>query len=60
MRFKFDPNQDFQIHAVEAVTDLFDGQGRVTGGMRFQEGTLNLAAVANRLDTLAKCNGFVH
>jgi len=50
VRFRFDANQEFQIQAIEAVTDLFDGQGRVTGGMQFQQGALALAAVGNRLD----------
>ena len=26
MRFKFDPNQDFQLEAVKAITDIFEGQ----------------------------------
>jgi type III restriction enzyme len=26
MQFKFDPNQQFQRHAIDAVVDLFDGQ----------------------------------
>ncbi|NLX12900.1 MAG: DEAD/DEAH box helicase family protein [Phycisphaerales bacterium] len=50
MEFRFDANQEFQIQAVEAVADLFDGQGRVAAQMRFEEGALSLAAVANRLD----------
>lgn len=49
MEFKFDANQDFQIGAIEAVTDIFDGQGCLPALVEFQEGTLNLAAVANRL-----------
>jgi len=50
MKFKFDPNQEFQVKAIEAVTDLFDGQTRVQAAVRFKDGTLSLAAVANRLD----------
>lgn len=26
MKFKFDPNQDFQLEAVNAITDIFEGQ----------------------------------
>src|SRR4030042_3763485 len=51
MEFKFDPNQDFQVHAIEAITDLFDGQTRVQGGMQARGGQVGtLWAVANRLD----------
>ena len=50
MEFRFDPNQDFQLSAIAAVSDLFDGQTRVQAFVRFQTGTLSLAAVANRLD----------
>jgi type III restriction enzyme len=50
MEFKFDPNQEFQVKAIEAVSDLFDGQTRVQAAVRFTDGTLSLAAVANRLD----------
>jgi type III restriction enzyme len=38
MRFKFDANQEFQVRAVEAVTDLFDGQsdgGGTVGVLEF-------------------------
>ena len=48
MKFKFDANQEFQIHAIEAITDLFNGQERFSGRIEFtQDG---LAAVSNRLD----------
>jgi len=50
MEFKFDPNQEFQIKAIEAVCDLFEGQTRAQASIRFKTGTLSLAAVANRLD----------
>lgn len=26
MQFKFDPNQQFQLDAIQSVTNLFDGQ----------------------------------
>lgn len=51
MEFKFDPNQGFQVDAIEAITDLFDGQTRVQGGMQCRGGQAGtLWAVANRLD----------
>lgn len=50
MEFKFDANQDFQIRAIEAVADLFNGQPRLPSVMRFMPGTTHLAAVANDLD----------
>ena len=50
MKFKFDPNQEFQVRAIESTCDLFEGQTRVQAAVRFKTGTLSLAAVANRLD----------
>ena len=50
MQFKFDPNQEFRLKAIEAVCNLFDGQTRAQSAVRFKEGTLFLAAMANRLD----------
>jgi len=51
MRFKFDANQEYQVQAIEAVTDLFQGQARMAGTMRFQLGAQSaLAAIPNRLD----------
>jgi type III restriction enzyme len=48
MQFQFDPNQDFQLEAIAAVADLFDGQRRNERGFFFQFGAI--PAVPNRLD----------
>ena len=51
MKFRFDPNQDYQLEAIRSVADVFDGQPRQTGGLRFIPGTINITAAApNRLD----------
>jgi type III restriction enzyme len=50
MEFRFDANQEFQIEAIEAVAGLFEGQACLSAHVRFQEGSLNLAAIANRFD----------
>lgn len=51
MRFHFDANQDFQVHAVEAVRDLFAGQPRVGFDLRLQLGSSSgVIAAPNRLD----------
>ncbi len=50
MLFKFDANQEFQLDAIAAVCDLFEGQTRCQATVSFKAGTLSLAAVANRLD----------
>lgn len=45
MRFKFDANQEFQIRAVEAVADLFDGQtagGETSGYIEFGDSQTTL------------------
>ena len=31
MKFKFDPNQEFQLNAISSVIDLFEGQGKIDG-----------------------------
>lgn len=51
MQIKFDAKQEFQIQAIEAVADIFDGQPRIQTDMRF---TFGFAAVANRLDLTEK------
>jgi len=49
MQFRFDANQEYQLRAIEAVVDLFEGQPRLETGMTLEvEG--GVAAVANRLD----------
>ena len=49
MQFKFDANQEFQIHAIESVTNLFEGQPRIEVELRFAA-RASFAAIANRLD----------
>ena len=48
MKFKFDPNQAYQVQAVEAAVDLLQGQPRLEATVQFQFGTLS--AVTNHLD----------
>lgn len=50
MKFRFDSNQPFQIHAIEAIADVFKGQACMQPAMHFTLGSDGLAAVANRLD----------
>ena len=52
MKFRFDANQDFQVHAIEAVTDLFQGQGRIAASFGVDPDATGsfLPAIANRLD----------
>jgi type III restriction enzyme len=49
MQFRFDANQEYQLRAIEAVADLFEGQSRLETGMTL-EVEAGVAAVANRLD----------
>ena len=51
MEFRFDANQEFQVKAIEAAADLFDGQACVGAAMRFAAGPLfGVSAIPNRLD----------
>jgi len=50
MEFKFDANQEFQVQAVDAICDLFDGQIHVQAQVSFNAGTFTLASIPNRLD----------
>lgn len=48
MLFRFDPHQEFQVKAIEAVVGLFGGQGRHETPVTFGLG--DLPAVPNHLD----------
>ncbi len=48
MEFKFEANQDFQLRAIEAVADLFEGQRRLEVELELKLG--GIPAVGNRLD----------
>ncbi|MEW5799104.1 MAG: DEAD/DEAH box helicase family protein [Bacteroidota bacterium] len=47
MQFKFDSNQEYQLHAIDSVVDLFEGQPRITNNPTFTFGSI--AAVPNQL-----------
>ena len=49
MKFKFEANQDYQLKAIESVTNLLKGQSRVEAELQFENGTL-FAAVPNCID----------
>lgn len=51
MQIKFDANQEFQIQAIEAVTNIFDGQPRARSQIT---SALGFAALPNRLDLSEK------
>lgn len=48
MELKFDAHQDFQLDAINAITDLFEGQPYLEAGLDFVLGTI--PAVSNQLD----------
>ena len=51
MKFKFDPKQDYQLQAIDAVVDLFEGQPRYEAALEFKlAANIALAVVPNRLD----------
>src|SRR5262245_19495122 len=49
MQFEFDPNQDYQVEAVQSVAQLLDGQPRVDATPSFEFGVAP-GTVGNRLD----------
>lgn len=49
MEFRFDASQPYQLHAIEAVAGLLNGQPRHESTLALAAGT-GLAAVANRFD----------
>lgn len=51
MQIKFDANQEFQIQAIEAVTNIFDGQPRAKAQIT---SALGFAALPNQLDLTEK------
>ncbi|MBI3169125.1 MAG: DEAD/DEAH box helicase family protein [Chloroflexi bacterium] len=51
MQIKFDANQDFQIQAIEAVANLFDGQPRAKTQIM---SALGFAALPNQLNLTSK------
>lgn len=50
MKLRFDPNQDFQVAAIDSVADLFEGQPKVEFDLQFSLGSGGAVAVGNRLD----------
>jgi len=44
MLLRFDANQEYQLQAIAAVVDLFEGQMRVEKDLRFEMGAAELAA----------------
>jgi type III restriction enzyme len=49
VEFKFDPNQEFQTQAVDAIVDLLEGQPHIEVNLTLALGA-GLGAVPNRLD----------
>jgi type III restriction enzyme len=50
VKLRFDPNQDYQVAAIDSVADLFEGQPRVEFDLQFSLGSGAAVAVGNRLD----------
>ena len=49
MEFRFDPNQEYQVRAIDSVIGLLHGQNRIEVDLSFELGA-GFAAVPNRLD----------
>lgn len=50
MEFRFDANQEYQVRAIDAVADLFDGQTWVAARMAYDMDSMDLLAIPNQLD----------
>ncbi len=50
MEFKFDAHQEFQVRAIESVTDLLEGQTRIEVDLEFSLGSSYFASIPNRLN----------
>ena len=50
MKFRFEADQAYQLEAIAAVADLFDGQPRIGRPEFTLHAEHEVAAVANRLD----------
>ena len=50
MKFKFDAEQEFQLDAIDAIVDLFEGQPHIEADIKFIKGQSTLGTVNNRLD----------
>jgi len=50
MKFKFDPNQEFQLNAVSSIVDLFEGQGKIDGNSLSDQSLLGIYANTLTID----------
>ena len=50
MEFKFDPNQKYQLEAIQSIIDLFDGQRTAGFFSASKSGLLATGVIGNRLD----------
>jgi len=43
MQFKFDPDQEFQLEAIQAISDIFEGHPRLEAPLEFKQGNPSIA-----------------